>query len=302
MSAELERCSARSLAFDEPLHGTASTIRTWLLLEQPGPWGARPLRENRLPGDVGRGLERLSREHGVRVLLIRRHGRSATGRATCFVAHSGPAETWIERALLDDPRGALDLDLSSIRRGQRPGLEPFDGPLFLVCTNGRRDPCCAELGRPLAAAIDQRFPERTWESSHIGGDRFAGNLVCLPHGVYYGRVAPGDGARIAEAYERGRIDLDHYRGRSCHEFPVQAAEVFLRQRERLLGVDEVRLEGHRHDAGEIHARFAATSTGIAFEVRVRITADEPARVLTCHATQAQRPPRFELAGIARSEL
>ena len=25
---------------------------------------------------------------------------------------------------------------------------------------------------------------------HVGGDRFAGNLVCLPEGLYFGRVGP----------------------------------------------------------------------------------------------------------------
>ena len=31
-----------------------------------------------------------------------------------------------------------------------------------------------------------------WQSSHIGGDRFAGNVVFLPEGLYYGRVEPAE--------------------------------------------------------------------------------------------------------------
>src|SRR4029453_5830608 len=56
---------------------------------------------------------------------------------------------------------------------------------------GRHGACCAERGRPVAAALAQAHPEETWEVSHIGGDRFAGNLLVLPNGLYYGRLDPG---------------------------------------------------------------------------------------------------------------
>ena len=52
-----------------------------------------------------------------------------------------------------------------------PALEPE--PMLLVCTHGVHDTCCAVRGRPVAAALARRWPEATWECSHVGGDRFA---------------------------------------------------------------------------------------------------------------------------------
>jgi hypothetical protein len=53
-----ERCSQASEARDEPMAGTASTVRSWLLLEDPGPWGRDALRDARLPERVGLELQR----------------------------------------------------------------------------------------------------------------------------------------------------------------------------------------------------------------------------------------------------
>ena len=101
-------------------------------------------------------------------------------------------------------------------------------PIFLVCTNGKRDACCALRGRVLATALAPDHAERTWECTHLGGHRFAGNLVCLPDGIVYGRVAPADGPRLADAYLAGRLDPALLRGRSAWPAPAQVAERELR--------------------------------------------------------------------------
>ena len=60
---------------------------------------------------------------------------------------------------------------------------PHRDPLVLVCTNGRHDPCCATFGRPLARVLREGARrDDVWECSHIGGDRFAANIVILPEG------------------------------------------------------------------------------------------------------------------------
>ena len=46
-------------------------------------------------------------------------------------------------------------------------------PLLLVCTHGRRDACCAQFGRPTAMALARRYGTAVWETTHVGGDRFA---------------------------------------------------------------------------------------------------------------------------------
>lgn len=298
-AAPSERCSARSIAHGEPMLGTASTVRNWLLIEDPGPWGASALLDSRLPDGVGERLTVLSRELGIRVLLIRRHGRSDPRGCRVIAAHSGQGTVWIERGRLDSAADVFDLDLAALGRSEPVGLDHIvDEPVYLVCSHGRRDVCCAEKGRPVAAALAAVRPDQSWECSHIGGDRFAANLVCLPHGLYYGRVGRSDAASIADDYARGSIDLDHYRGRSCYDFAVQAAEWFLRRDRGLTEIDDLRLVDHAHAAaGQTHTRFTGPRDA-SYVVRVRAALSPEPRRLTCRSQREERPPAFELLEIS----
>jgi hypothetical protein len=291
------RCSSESLARDEPLAGTASTVRSWLLLEHPGPWGVDAFPDARLPDGFGAELLRRCDAAGVRPVLIRRvAATSSAGR--CFVVRSGPEPPWIERTTLDAIDDALELDLDSLGLGERLGLQTHDAALFLVCTHGRHDPCCAERGRPLARALAEAFPEETWECSHIGGDRFAGNVVAFPHGLYFGRVDADSGAHVAAGYREGTIDLEHHRGRSCQPMPVQAAEHALRVARGLDGVDDVTLEVVEHSGNEVSATFMARSER--FVVRVAVDEGAP-QLLTCRSHAEARPPAYRIVELGSLE-
>jgi hypothetical protein len=291
------RCAVACAARGEPMAGTASVVRDWLLLEHPGPWGVDALRDGRDLSAIGGDLIRRSREADVRVLLIRRFGRAASGPVTAFAIHSGPDRPWVERIELARFRDAAGIELERVGGPEPPGLgAPHPDPLFLVCTHGRHDRCCAELGRPLAASMAEELPDATWESSHVGGDRFAGNLVAFPHGFYFGQVAPEDGPRVARAYLDGRLDLEHLRGRSCRAMAVQAAEHVLRAHHGLDGIDDVAFEDATRSADDVLARFA-TAAG-RFEVRIVVEPGSPER-LTCRSVRAEPPPVYREPSITR---
>ena len=225
------RCARTSLLRDEPIAGTASTVRAYLLIEHSGSWGEDALRDARLPDGLGAELRRRAHEARIRVLLIRRTGRrSASDGTTVFAAHAHPYRPWIERGTVSNPADVLDLDFFDLRAGHPTSLTPHEESLFCVCTHGRHDACCAELGRPVVTALSAAYPEETWEISHVGGDRFAGNLLVLPNGLYYGRLDPERAVAVAAAHVSGELDLDHFRGRSGFPTPVQAAEIALRRR------------------------------------------------------------------------
>ena len=282
------RCSVRSSLRDEPMVGTASTVRRYLLLESPGPWGAEVLRDSRLPPEVKRELRVRSRETGVRVLLIRRYGQRAGGASRqFFIADAGLPQPTLVHGELSDLREILDVDLTF-----PTNVQARDDAQFLVCTHGRHDPCCAERGRPLARALSAAFGEQTWECSHLGGDRFAGNLLCLPHGVYYGRVAPEDVAVIAATHLAGRLDLPHLRGRAAYGFAVQAAEWHLRNRLQVVGIDELRLTEHQTEGAATVATFAAGECG-RWSVRITTSHARP-HPLTCSAVSPFAAPQFRL--------
>lgn len=291
-------CSAVSLACGEEMYATASLVRHWLLIEHPGAWGPVALHDSGLPRRLSDGLARAASAHGLRVLLVRRPQRPTDGSRRCFLAHTGRHGRWIEERVLTDLDDLLDVDFSPLRHGGRVGFGRVRrDPLYLVCTNGRHDQCCANLGRPVARALHARRDGMVWESSHFGGDRFAGNLVCLPHGLYFGRLDPDHAGRVVEGYERGVVDLAHYRGRAGEPFAAQAAEHYLRAQEGFVGVDDLLVTSHHAQAGGVVAVGFAGPLGRSYVVRVRVAPAADARRLACRAEVDARPPAYALLDV-----
>ena len=214
--------------------------RAWLLVEHPGPWADR-IEDTALFAPVGRALAQ-AREQSVRVQLIRRPGRRrGIPPIQVYLAWSG-AEPWLTGKELADPAELDGIDLRAIGAGLCPDFGIPVQRLFLVCTNGKHNACCARLGAPLARTLRDEFGAVVWETTHLGGDRYAANLVCLPHGLYYGDLALADGLVAAERYLRGEVWLDRYRGRAGLDQPAQAAEHFLRAHTGIFAADSLTIE------------------------------------------------------------
>lgn len=286
-------CAAESSRRDEPLVATASRVQRWLLLEQPGSWGSNALRESAVPDDVARQLDRAARDARVRVVLVRRPDRSQGEPRRARLVHSGRHHRWIEEVTFDDPAELLALDLGSVAEPEPPGLgTPGPRAVHLVCTNGRHDPCCADFGRPVVRALRRSGIPEVWESSHIGGDRFAANLVILPDGIYYGRVPTEGAARLIEEHAAGRLDLDHFRGRSSFPLDVQAAELLLRRQLDERRVHALTLVGsERVGDDQAVVRFAIDTE--VYAVRFRRREGVPA-LFTCSSSTEDRPWVYDL--------
>jgi hypothetical protein len=216
------RCAAASLADDEPLAGTAPTERAWLFVEYAGPWGRQAVAESRWPTEV---REHLASWDDYRVQLIRRAGRSEPGLRV-FAAVATATGFSVGSTTLAGPEELLELPLALDRPGA--GLPIHDEPLWLVCTNGRRDRCCAELGRPVTAALAERWPGATWETTHLGGHRFAGTLLALPSGVVLGRVTGADAVDACTVVSHDVLPGGRFRGRAGLSAGAQVAELHVR--------------------------------------------------------------------------
>ena len=225
----------------------------------------------------------------ARILFVRAAERRGRDGMIAFVARTTQTGGELRRLELERHDDLIGRDLESTG-------EIVDHPLLLVCTHGKHDRCCAKYGRPLYDAVREQVDEEwAWQSSHVGGDRFAGNLVVLPDGVYYGRVEPGEAWSVVEAALERRVHLPRYRGRSCHGFAAQAAELAVRERTGLLGVPDVRVARIEPDGDGWRARVATPTDE--FEVGVRREHGE-ATHLTCSTEQLRRPSRF-VAGTPR---
>jgi hypothetical protein len=273
-----QACSVLAERLGEDLAGTAPKARRFLLLEQPGPWTDRnAVTHSDLDVGLARELLAYADEADLKMHLIRRTSRrTALERRWCFVADtSGP---WLRRFDVRDPAEVLSLDLEA-------GTDA--GPLYAVCTHGRRDPCCARRGRPLARALRAARPDETWEIGHIGGHRFAATFLAFPHGLCFGRVPAARGPEIVAALEAGEIVLEHFRGRAGEPPVVQAADVLVRRRLGLRGIGDVAVEGVDGDTVTLR-----TPGGVERLVVSRREA-EP-RPISCGA-DPEPVPAFELA-------
>lgn len=277
------------------MFGTASFVKRWLLIEQPGAWGSNALVESRMPAGVAKEIRSRTRKLGIRVVLIRRGARLSTGRRQCYVLRTEDCDSYAAHLSLDSPSDLLDLDLSPMADGgEVQGAEPMVDPLFLVCTHGRHDACCSIKGNQVSRVACTIGGAEAWECSHIGGDRFAANLVCFPHGVYYGRVQPGEVAGLMSSYSEGRISLDHYRGRCCFPFPLQAAEYFVRRDLDVVDIEGLTLTESEPTEGGLAVRFEVGEK--VARVEVRVSNGGPER-LTCGAGSPLPIPSYELSSL-----
>ena len=219
-------CSDQSLSRDDPMYGTASAGFSWVLLELPGAWGHSAFLHspNVIDPQLGRAIVRRFETAKMRIAAIRRHGRRPdTPRWRWFVAHSEPGGEALYGGEVNDPREYLDLALDG-----SDGVLSTD-PVVAVCAHGKHDQCCAVRGRSACKAIADRYPEYTWECSHLGGDRFAATMLVLPEGLCYGRVDSTDSAELVRLYQEGRLDNRFLRGRTSLPHAVQAAQYFARE-------------------------------------------------------------------------
>lgn len=289
-----QRCTPSARRRGDPLMATAAPAARWLLLEQPGAWGRNALRQSLLAPVLATKLAEACAERGVRIQVIRRPPKRAepVRRRRWAYVDSGtqphPTTWWGEYG-----EDAELLDLSFDGSQGTPSTEP----ILLVCTHARHDACCALFGRPVYSALAKDYPDNAWETSHVGGDRFAANLVILPEGLYYGGLDGDSATHVLSAHENGTIEPAYYRGRSVHSVPTQAAEHYLREHLGEWRVNAiVSLDLQQADMARWVARLGHVGAG-EFEVEVATTHTPALHRLTCSAMHPAAARLFELLSL-----
>ncbi len=216
----------------ESIIGTAPQVDLWVLLEYTGQWESKAIAKSMLPVQVKAWTERakmLYPQVRARIQFIKRHTRSGE-MISCFVGVSQEARQALYKFQLQCYEDVLSLDIPAIVAGQALyDTFLYHEPLFLVCTHGKHNQCCAQFGLPIYTELVNVVGEHVWQTSHLGGDRLAPNVVCLPQGVYYGRVTTPAVGVIVHASKHQQIYIEKYRGRTCYSPAVQVADAFARK-------------------------------------------------------------------------
>jgi hypothetical protein len=261
-------CSIASQEAGESLTGSAvESVDRWLLLEVTDVWAPKALDTEGLPPSVRARLAQWLEAPRSRLQLIRRPGRSVQ-RPQFMVVSSAAGRQEASKVELTRYEDLLDVDLDALPSETAE-------PLCLVCVHGRRDRCCGVRGGAVFRAIQSHGVD-VWQTSHLGGHRFAACALWLPTGLMYGRLRAEHAGDFVNASQAGEVgDLDLLRGRCAHDRPTQAAEIFLRRRLGARGVEAIEWMGtaadnestwearFRSDWGDETVRVRLEDTGVA---------------------------------------
>ncbi len=296
-------CSDHSRSLGEPAFATAPRIEAWILLEYPYVHPAKALPQSKLPEEI---KEHLSAALDVlphsRLLMIKKSNRVPGSGINLFLVLSGFDDPRLTRLQVKDYSEILSIDLQAefAQLAKRPPQEDA-APLILVCTNGKRDACCARNGLPLFNEMKKHGRGHVWQSSHVGGHRFAANVISLPYGIYYGRIPISGAESFVEHCTNGEIDLPYYRGRTRYSAEQQAAEYLLRQHTGNNVAGDLQLLDSTQ-AGEDRWQINFKSReGRNYLVKVRKELTDYTIIESCGSPQKTEPQTsYQLEGIAVS--
>ncbi|MCA9968669.1 MAG: hypothetical protein KC425_00565 [Anaerolineales bacterium] len=293
MEMEQEFCAAVSAAAGEPLAGQALTARVWFLLEVERPWSAKATTDNDLPRPVQDWLAGLTA--GVpdsRLQFIR---QLPGNKVTLFIGVVDETAPRLYRFEAERYADLFALDVPAVLAGAA-AFERYrwHEPLYLVCTNGRRDRCCARFGAATYRALQARVGRAAWQTTHVGGHRFAPNVVTFPEGIFYSRVDEADVPEFVAAVARREVALRFYRGRACFGEAAQAAEYFVRRDGGILAVDALRHLQTTAEGTAVRVRFGDAAGGV-HEVVLGVETAVPAGILaSCGKPQVKPVTHYRL--------
>ncbi len=249
-------CAELALAAGEPLLGTAPQVDAWLLLEYQPVWEKKALENNQLPDFVNEWISNVvatldAAGYKPRAQFIRRR-RDRNHALNLFTARDGRFKRYtfdsyeaMVNASLDDDDG-----------------ETVTEPHYFVCSNGRRDLCCSRFGLPVYAELRGHVGDRVWETSHVGGHRYAANVLTLPQGALYGYLNPHAVADFVANVEAGKLAMEHLRGRSAYPPAAQAAETLVNETDATLEAVDADIVTFKTSSGVVRVRATRADTAL----------------------------------------
>jgi hypothetical protein len=249
--------------------GSAQVAKLWFLVEYPRPYGAQAIDDFWRDEFAGVHHTALSSYPESRFQLIKRKESEQKGNCKLFVGVADELQPRLYEFHLSTYHDLLTFDVPALLAGdaQYESARRRE-PLFLVCTNGKRDQCCARYGVVFYNEMRKRVGDDLWQCSHIGGHRFAATMISFPYGVYYGQVSPSEAQTIIELTQRGGVYYEKMRGRACYSRESQVAEYYLRDETEERSLVAFRLSDiTKDDSGVWTAHFEGIEDGLMHRVK-----------------------------------
>jgi len=208
-------CSIVSKESREPIAGSAPFAEHFVFVSWPKKfWGFEAMEAK---GGFPKGLKAWMKENSKTFgkISIKLVNRSDTNNkmSDIFIY---PGKYIYSNVNPDNIPRILD---SHFQQGLRfpNSLKKFNNDQIFICTHGRHDKCCSKFGQKLAIKMHdyvkkQNLNLEIWESSHLGGHRFAATLIDFPKGYSYGRMTPEEIPFFFEYRNANKIYIPAYRG------------------------------------------------------------------------------------------
>jgi hypothetical protein len=258
------------------------------------------LSDSNLSAELKNYLNQLIRRIPRSRLLFIKQERRRERDFNFFIIRARERNPFIVRFELDDYEKLREcyMDVAACAAGEKSaGGEIINGPLYLVRTHGKRDKCCAKFGFPIYKSLRAERDGSVWQSSHVGGDRFAANLLCFPHALFYAHMTEKSAHEVVTRYEQQQIVLEKFRGRACYSYPVQSAEFFIRKQSGITGIDDLRgLSSERLDDNSWRVRFATADALEIHEAIVKRRTSDFHNYITCSDVEQKSVVQFFLDG------
>ncbi len=221
-----EYCSLITRDLEEPLAGTAPNARHIVFITWPKRFWDRDvlLSEGGFPETLGEDQHLWSALVGKVTLRLITDGTVGTDSCEVLIYPEGVRYTVAPAQLTDVLTAHFSGNPSQV-------AEPITTPQVMVCTHGKHDKCCAKFGgavvQRLREGVDARQASvKVWESSHLGGHRFAATLAAFPQGRMHGYLTPELADEWLDAFLADQVHAPTYRGRIWLEGLHQVAEAF----------------------------------------------------------------------------
>jgi hypothetical protein len=276
--------------------GSAQNIKLWFLIEYPRPYGAQAIEDFWRDEFAGVDHTALSALPESRFQLIKRKESSPQAEFTLFVAVTDEMQPRLYEFRMAKYHDLLTLDMPALLSGD-VRYEPMrrSEPLYLVCTNGKRDACCAKHGTAFYHEMLKRAGDAVWQSSHIGGHRFAATMIAFPYGVYYGQVSPSEAQTIIELTQHGGVYYEKMRGRVCYNTQAQVADYYVREATGTRSLSAFKLlDMKKGEDREWMAHFEATEDGLVHLIQFAQSESVWERYTSCDAQAPKRDAVYRL--------